>query len=219
MAGTALHPLSGIMSKAENTDAISSATLSSSAIVSDEPVEIQVPEEKIRYKVVDNHLHFTDFMEKSEGFPAFTRAMDIAEVKEAVIFGMLIAKQWDATMETWPTYYLSNDSRCYYYSGTDFIVAEELLAQPPEIRNRFYPFCCGINGNDCFAAEHIRQLLRLYPNFWCGIGEIMSRHDDLTALTYGEALHINSRHSWMYLILLLRKGFLCWSTTILQRRT
>jgi len=48
VAGTALHPLSGIMSKAENTDAISSATLSSSAIVSDEPVEIQVPEEKIR---------------------------------------------------------------------------------------------------------------------------------------------------------------------------
>ncbi|MBR3017868.1 MAG: amidohydrolase family protein [Clostridia bacterium] len=109
-----------------------------------------------------------------------------------MIFGMPIAKQWDATMETAPSYYLSNDSRCYYYSGTDFILAEELLAQPLEIKKRFFPFCCGINGNDRFAAEHIRQLLRLYPNFWCGIGEIMSRHDDLTALTYGEAPHVNS---------------------------
>ena len=51
-------------------------------------------------------------------------------------------------------WYLSNDSRCYYYSGTDFILAEELLAQPKEIRERFHPFICGINDNDLPVLVH-----------------------------------------------------------------
>jgi predicted TIM-barrel fold metal-dependent hydrolase len=29
-------------------------------------------------------------------------------------------------------------------------------------------------------------MLSLYPNFWQGIGEVFLRHDDLTALTYGD---------------------------------
>ncbi len=157
-----------------------------------EDYKIQPPKQKIRYEMVDSHLHYLDFLEKSDGFPALVKAMDMSGVKSAIIFGMPIAKQWDATMKKAPTYYLSNDSRCYYYSGTDFILAQDLLAQPKEVQDRFYPFICGINGNDQFAADHIRQLLEMYPDFWCGIGEIMSRHDDLTALTYGEAPHINS---------------------------
>ena len=173
-------------------DAITSASLASSiANATNRDIVIQPPSESIRYDIIDSHLHFTDFLEDTDGFPALAMAMDAAGVSKSVIFGMPIAKQWDNTMAQAPSYYLSNDSRCYYYSGTDFIVAEELLAQPAEIRNRFFPFCCGINGNDRMAAEHIRQLLRLYPNFWCGIGELMSRHDDLTALTYGEAPHVN----------------------------
>ena len=176
----------------EEPDALSSATRSSVAFATNRKIDIQKPEREVRYDLIDSHLHFTDFLEDTDGFPALCEAMDLAGVSQAVIFGMPIAKQWDATMENAPSYYLSNDSRCYYYSGTDFILAEELLAQPLEIKKRFFPFCCGINGNDRFAADHIRQLLRLYPDFWCGIGEIMSRHDDLTALTYGEAPHVNS---------------------------
>lgn len=155
------------------------------------PVDIQEPKQKIRYDMVDSHLHYLDFLQKSDGFPELCRAMDVSGVSKAVIFGMGMAKQWDASRNVPPAYYLSDDCRCYYYSATDYILAEELSGQPKEIRDRFYPFCCGINGNDKYAVEHIRKLLRLYPNFWCGIGEIMSRHDDLTALTYGEPAHIN----------------------------
>ncbi len=178
--------------RAEALDAVSSATRSPIAFTTNREIDILPPEEAVRYDIIDSHLHFTDFLEDTDGFPALCRAMDMAGVSRAVVFGMPIAKQWDAAMETAPTYYLSNDSRCCYYSGTDFILAEELLAQPTEIKKRFFPFLCGINGNDRFAADHIRQLLRLYPDFWCGIGEIMSRHDDLTALTYGEAPHVTS---------------------------
>ena len=60
-------------------------------------IEIDLPEEKIRYDVVDSHLHFTDFLEETDGFPALVRAMDAAGVSKSVIFGMGIAKQWDQT--------------------------------------------------------------------------------------------------------------------------
>ena len=166
--------------------------VSSIANPNEEEVEIEVPETEIKYEMLDSHLHYLDFIQKSDGFGPLVKAMDASGVKDAIVFGMPMAKQWDENMKTPPTYYLSNDSRCYYYPATDYILAEELLAQPQEVQDRFYPFICGVNTNDKYAADHIRQLLNLYPNFWCGIGEIMSRHDDLTALTYGEAPHINS---------------------------
>jgi hypothetical protein len=179
------------MPSAMAEDAVTSASLALHASPTDREIVIQPPTEIVRYDVIDSHLHYTDFLEDTDGFPALVKAMDLAGVSKSVLFGMPIAKQWDSSMPQAPSYYLSNDSRCYYYSGTDFILAEELLAQPKEIRNRFFPFCCGINGNDRMAAEQIRRLLHLYPDFWCGIGELMSRHDDLTALTYGEAPHVN----------------------------
>lgn len=167
--------------------------VSSIANPTNKEINIKIPEQEIKYKMVDSHLHYLDFLQTSDGFGPLVKAMDACGVEKAIVFGMPMAKQWDETMDIAPTYYLSNDSRCYYYPATDYILAEELLAQPKDIQDRFYPFICGVNTNDRFAADHIRQLLNLYPDFWCGIGEIMSRHDDLTALTYGEAPHINSK--------------------------
>ena len=145
-----------------------------------------------RYDIIDSHLHFLDFTQDSDGFPSLVRAMDAAGVSESVIFGMPMAKKWDYLMKEKPAYYLSNDSRCYYYSATDHILANELLSAPEEIRKRFHPFCCGFDCTDKYAATQIERLLKMYPGFWCGIGELMSRHDDLTALTYGEGIHMDS---------------------------
>ncbi|HAL58366.1 MAG TPA: hypothetical protein DCP64_02550, partial [Sarcina sp.] len=145
-----------------------------------------------RYDIIDSHLHFLDFTQDSDGFPSLVRAMDAAGVSESVVFGMPMAKKWDYLMKERPAYYLSNDSRCYYYSGTDHILANELLSAPEEIRKRFHPFCCGFDCTDKYAATQIERLLKMYPGFWCGIGELMSRHDDLTALTYGEGIHMDS---------------------------
>ena len=139
--------------------------------------------------VVDGHLHYLDFLQQTDGFLKLTRKMDDAGVDSAVIFGMAMAKQWDENTEIAPTYYLSNDSRCYYYSGTDHLLLQDLKKQPYAIRKRFYPFICGINPNDRYAASQLRTLLEMYPGEIYGIGEVMSRHDDLTALTYGEPPH------------------------------
>jgi predicted secreted protein len=142
---------------------------------------------KIRYPVVDNHLHFYDFTQQSDGFPALVKAMDQAGVDRAVVFGMPIIKMWPEHEPIRPGYYLDSDARAYYFSATDLLLANELLRQPVEIRERFLPFLGGINPLDQNAAEHLELVLKSYPQgFWKGIGEVMSRHDDLTAFTYGE---------------------------------
>lgn len=173
----------------DNSDSAYKNHLVGESRATNKKVDIVAPKEKIKYDIIDSHLHYLDFLEKSDGFPTLCKAMDMSGVSKAVIFGMGIAKQWDSSMPEAPSYYLSNDSRCYYYSATDYILAEELLASNNSIRERFYPFCCGFNGNDRFAADHLEQILNIYPKFWCGVGELMSRHDDLTALTYGEPPH------------------------------
>ena len=143
-------------------------------------------EEKMLYPSWDSHLHYLDFTQKTEGFPELIKQMDAAGIEQALIFGMPIVKMWSASDPVRPDYYLDSDSRGYYYSATDFILAENLRQQPQEIQRRFHPFICGINPLDLNAADYIETLLKTYPGFWKGIGEVMSRHDDLTAFTYGE---------------------------------
>jgi predicted TIM-barrel fold metal-dependent hydrolase len=131
-------------------------------------------------------LHYLDFIQQTDGFEKLVQKMDEANVSHTVLFGMPMAKQWDEHAPNEPTYYLSNDSRTYYFSATDYIMMQQLLNQPYEIQERFYPFISGINPNDKNAAKHIKQVMSAYPGRFYGIGELMSRHDDLTALTYGE---------------------------------
>ena len=161
-------------------------------MIYDRKIEIKGMNGRPEYDIVDSHLHFLDFTQDSDGFRALADAMDICGVSEAVVFGMPMVKKWDFLMNDRPLYYLSNDSRCYYYSGPDFILANELLSLPEELRRRFHPFCCGFDCTDKYAAMQIERLLQMYPDFWCGIGELMSRHDSLTALTYGEGIRMDS---------------------------
>jgi len=141
----------------------------------------------LRYPVVDNHLHYFDFTQQSDGFPALVKAMDEAGVERAVVFGMPLVKMWPEHEPIRPDYYLDTDARAYYFSATDLLLANELLRQPTEIKDRFLPFLGGINPLDQNAADYLELVLNSYPRgFWKGIGEIMSRHDDLTAFTYGE---------------------------------
>lgn len=141
------------------------------------------------YRIVDNHLHYLDFIQQTKGFESLVKQMDECNVSHAVIFGMGMAKQWDEHAPQMPTYYLSNDSRCYYFPATDYIMMLDYVAQPQHIQDRFYPFICGINPNDRMSATYLRDILERFKGKIRGIGEIMSRHDDLTALTYGEPPH------------------------------
>ena len=139
-----------------------------------------------KYEMVDGHLHLLNFVQETSGMNAFLKAMDDTGVAESVVLGMPLAKTWDEGDAKRPTYYLDNDSRAYWYSATDFLVARAVLDLPKDKQARLHPFICGFNSADRNAVDHVERMLALYPNFWQGIGEVFLRHDDLTALTYGD---------------------------------
>src|ERR1017187_10513930 len=140
-----------------------------------------------KYAIVDGHLHFLNFVQETAGMAKFLKAMDDTGVAESVVIGMPVVKKWDEGDEQRPTYYLDNDSRTYWYSATDFLVARAVLDLPKDQQARLHPFICGFNSADRKAVDHVERMLALYPNFWQGIGEVFLRHDDLTALTYSDS--------------------------------
>lgn len=146
-----------------------------------------------KYSIVDGHFHYFNFVQETAGMKELFKAMDDVGVAESMISGMALVKKWDEAEDVRPTYYLDNDSRTYWYSATDCLLAQAVLSLPPEQRKRLHPFICGINAADRNAAEHVERMLAAYPGFWEGIGEIFCHHDDLTALTYGEVARSNTK--------------------------
>jgi predicted TIM-barrel fold metal-dependent hydrolase len=153
--------------------------------------EIPAPK-PVQFHTVDCHLHLVDFLQHTDGIQAVLAAMDRSGVDEAMICGMPLVKQWSVEEPKQPQYYLDDDSRCYWYSATDVLVARQLETLSARDRKRFHPFICGFNSDDRNAIEHVKRMLEWYPDLWEGIGEVMTRHDDLTALTYGDVAHADS---------------------------
>ena len=144
------------------------------------------PKPAPKYEIVDGHLHFLSFVQETDGMDKFFKAMDDTGVVESAVIGMPVVKKWDEGDDRRPTYYLDNDARTYWYSATDFLVARAVLDLPMEKQARLHPFICGFNSADRNAVDHVERMMAAYPNFWQGIGEVFLRHDDLTALTYGD---------------------------------
>jgi len=148
------------------------------------PSPVEPPEH--RYEIADCHLHLVDFLQQTEGIHAAMQAMDRAGVKECKISGMPLVVTWTHDAPIRPTYYLDSDTPCYWYSATDVLVARELLKLSEKERSRFFPFICGFNPTDRNAVDHVKRMIEWYPGLWKGIGEVMTRHDDLSNLVPGE---------------------------------
>jgi hypothetical protein len=144
-----------------------------------------------KYRMVDGHLHVVSFLQETPGGEALIDAMDRANIGKAVIFGLPVSKLWAEWDREAPEYYLANDAPCYYYGYTDVIVAEMVRALAPDKQERLYPLICGFNPTDKFALRHVERLYEQYPDVWSGIGELLLRHDDLTAFTYGDNARAN----------------------------
>lgn len=144
------------------------------------------------YRYTDAHLHYVDFFQETEGMPALLKAMDEAGVDQSMISGIPVAKKWHEDEPKRPRYYAGDDASAYWYSATDVYVAAALQALSPEQRQRFHPFLSGFNPVDKNSAKHIERMLDLYPGLWQGIGEVFTRHDDLTALTSGDTPRANN---------------------------
>lgn len=141
---------------------------------------------------LDGHLHYVDFFQETDGMPALLKAMDESDITQAVIMGIPVAKTWHENEPKKPRYYAGDDAAIYWYSATDFELHAAIESLNSEQQKRFIPFLSGFNPDDKNSVNHIRRALELNPGFWQGIGEVFTRHDDLTALIHGSAPRANS---------------------------
>lgn len=144
------------------------------------------------YRFSDAHVHYVDFFQESDGMDALFAAMDEAGVEHVMLAGIPVAKKWHENEPKRPRYYAGDDAGAYWFSATDVFVAAAVKALPPERRRRVHPFLTGFNPADKNAEAHIRRMLELDPGLWQGLGEVFTRHDDLTALTYGDVPRANN---------------------------
>ncbi|MGE8361537.1 amidohydrolase family protein [Pseudomonas sp.] len=144
------------------------------------------------YRYSDAHLHYVDFFQESAGMDKLLQRMAEANVEHVMLSGIPVAKKWDENEPKRPRYYAGDDANAYWYTATDTLIAHAYNQVPAEQRKRFHPFLSGFNPNDKNSDAHIRRMLELDPGLWQGIGEIFTRHDDLTALIHGDAPRANN---------------------------
>ena len=178
--------------------------------------------------IADCHVHMVDFLqnggylhkgnevapEVSSALPSGSRhlrielllwKMEQCNISDALICGMPFIKKWNEDDPFRSAYYLSSSSRVVRARDTDYTIAlavEDFRnAKPEKFEKEFqriYPFICGFDGTDVGAVGMIIKRIKEFPGVWKGIGEVMSRHDDLTNLTLGERPRAN--HSSLFRI-------------------
>ncbi|PRA55879.1 MULTISPECIES: amidohydrolase family protein [Pseudomonas] len=144
------------------------------------------------YTYSDAHLHYVDFFQETAGMPKLLASMQENRIEHVMISGVPVAKKWHEDEPKRPRYYAGDDADAYWYSATDVIVADAVNKLTPEQRKHFHPFLAGFNPNDKNSAAHIQRMLDLNLGLWQGIGEVFTRHDDLTALTAGDTPRANN---------------------------
>ena len=171
--------------------------------------------------IADGHMHLLDFLQNGDylengeivqkipgaALPAGQRgkrieavlwAMDRANVSHALITGMPFLKKWSEDEPVRPAYYLDATSRVVRARDTDYHVAlalEDFKRQGGDTAlrqlERLYPCVSGFDGTDLGAVDMIAKRMKEFPGVFKCIGEVMSRHDDLTNLTTGERPRAN----------------------------
>jgi predicted TIM-barrel fold metal-dependent hydrolase len=171
--------------------------------------------------IADAHVHLLDFLQNGDhlengvivekvpgaALPAGQRgkrieavlwAMDRANVSHALVSGMPFLKKWSEDESFRPAYYLDATSRVVRARDTDYHVAlaiEDFRRQGGETARaqleRLYPCVSGFDSTDLGAVDMIAKRMKEFPGVFKCIGEVMSRHDDLTNLTTGERPRAN----------------------------
>ena len=126
---------------------------------------------------------------------------DKHNIADVVVCGMPFVKKWaEDDFFLRPKYYLDSSSRVKAARDTDLQVAAAFMDYKRRFAGdktqldkltRLHPFVCGLDTTDQGAVDLAIKRIREYPGVWEGLGELMSRHDDLTNLTTGERPRAN----------------------------
>lgn len=168
------------------------ATVVSGAPESPVEARAEAPASETQYRYSDAHVHVLDFFQQGEPLTRLIKRMNEAGVGHAMISGVPLMKKWHENEPQQPRYYAGDDAEMYWYSATDAYLATRLQRLPEADRRRLHPFLSGVNPTDKNAVLHLEMMMELYPGVWQGIGEIFTRHDDLTMMTASEPPRANS---------------------------
>lgn len=122
-------------------------------------------ETKMDLPTIDAHLHLVNFLQEGEGLEKLIQEMDKAKIDKTVLFGLPVMKKWDYFEPQKPKTFLDDESKCYYYSATDFSLANEYQKLPHDHQGRIAPLLCGFNPTDCNAVTYVEKMFQDYP-FW-----------------------------------------------------
>ena len=139
--------------------------------------------------------------ERGRRIEALLENMDKAKVGDALIMGMPFIKKWSANEPfKRPRYYLDSPSRVKPARDSDVSIASAIIDykrhyadNPRKLAQleRLHPSLCGFDTTDLGAVDLLIKRIKEFPGVWECIGEVMSRHDDLTNLTTGERPRAN----------------------------
>ena len=141
------------------------------------------------------------FGERGRRVEALLESMDKAQVHNALVCGMPFIKEWSQNEPfKRPRYYLDSPSRVKPARDTDVSVGSAILdykikyadnsAKLSKLKG-IHPSLCGFDATDLGAVDLLIKRIKEFPEVWECVGEIMSRHDDLTNLTTGERPRAN----------------------------
>src|SRR4051812_31598173 len=105
------------------------------------------------YELNDSHFHLTNYIQEGTDIKTFLKIMG-DKVGRVALFGIPLQQHWSYRVmgDKAPTYYLETDSRLYYYSFTDAVIAKAYLSLSKKDQARFDPMITGFNPTDMYAA-------------------------------------------------------------------
>jgi len=137
-------------------------------------------------EIFEAHFHIENYRHQGISIPAMLNMMDRIGISRSVLFGLPLRQTITSSELKGGHYYTDSDLPLYYYSGTDYYIAEQYRHLSPVDKERLYPLITGINPIDIGAVDDIMRLLQVFPKTFVGIGEITIHKEIVTAKIAGE---------------------------------
>jgi len=152
-----------------------------------------------KYHFIDSHFHANDFYDRGE-----TLAAIAAEADSACVDNILV--------NPLPLKYNFFHTKLLWHKKVDIALYRNWRELPQELKKHFYFLINGFDPTDDNAVKYLASLVHDFPDVpIVGIGEILGRHDRVSALTPGGTALLNSKsmqkilqfaleHKWMVLL-------------------
>ncbi len=152
-----------------------------------EVVEVSVDEKPVKYLYHDSHVHLTSYVQEGTDIHDYLKIMG-DKVGRSLLFGLPLQQKWSYlnSGDRAPTYYLHSDAHLYYYSFNDAMMAYEYGKLNEKEKERFDPMITGFNPTDMYAVDHIKRVLKMYPNTFVGLGEFSIHKEFVSSKISGE---------------------------------